>query len=739
MGEIEYLPAGCRSCFLGGVRGPEDTSVGLGEVGLPVYGATGANSGYSQPDAAYPISAACAPVLPGEQVTGSSTKDSQITWTLAAWTVGRTLSEQMPDAKIGDYCKDIPAEDTIDWGKTIAANSGLVADGHLVFDTGAKDPLERVLFVSSGAVTVKWVKKDNTQTEQTYKIGASSSSRPYRIFATRADEENTAAFVDLSGKYVRFFGDANLLSSELGETSKGVSNIVYGLDFNPSGAKMLTFRYTVDEKSGTITRCPQGQFVLAYYDTETKDHMVAHIVVEVCPPAVNTLYAEVGDSLKPAGGGYGTENLYAVVSAGLAREGNDTYSPYLEQYKAAEGEEATDPDHGKIFAIAPTDVTTSSEGIAMPWKADIYWQTADPMKTRWTFEHDWYLVSWPQKPIRVVVAPSDAESGCPFLVPTNYVVEAKFRMPETVSAPVSQSTGEVTLRGGNGGKILLRLTNADGAGCPWYMPVEMTDYRESVVATPWTFDWPVGIEIKPRLGVEAGEAARAMSERVDDKLAGFIYEKESSGRNWNPRLYHRPAGTSGAPDLSAALDADGSATANADPYASLESSIYAVNESSGVIQVWWRANFQDERMPAPVTYPALVQNYRANWETTMAKGLLPEIALSSGLGSLDPAMKACGGRSLMLSEEGSTASVNAGGATVAQGDETVYAGFSVYVPTDVPATPGRLVRLVFGDKRNPDAAVVETRLERTGEDGWQVVFTRTWRCPSWLAGGTPCP
>ena len=90
---------------------PEDTSVGLGEVGLPVYGATGANSGYSQPDAAYPISAACAPVLSGEQVTGSSTKDSQITWTLAAWTVGRTLSEQMPDAKIGDYCDDRPFDD----------------------------------------------------------------------------------------------------------------------------------------------------------------------------------------------------------------------------------------------------------------------------------------------------------------------------------------------------------------------------------------------------------------------------------------------------------------------------------------------------------------------------------------------------------------------------------------------------------------------------------------------------
>lgn len=43
---------------------PEDTNVGLGEVGLPVYGATSATSGYSQPGVAYPISAACAPVLP---------------------------------------------------------------------------------------------------------------------------------------------------------------------------------------------------------------------------------------------------------------------------------------------------------------------------------------------------------------------------------------------------------------------------------------------------------------------------------------------------------------------------------------------------------------------------------------------------------------------------------------------------------------------------------------------------
>ena len=177
---------------------PEDTNVGLGEVGLPVYGATSATSGYSQPGVAYPISAACAPVLPEEQVTATSTKDTQVSWTLAAWTVGRTLSEQKPDAKIGEFCTNMPSDDTIDWQATIAANSAIASEGRILFNNGTTNPLERVLFTSSGAMTVTWVLKNGTQEEQTYKIGATSSSRPYRIFATRAEEANTAAYIDLS-------------------------------------------------------------------------------------------------------------------------------------------------------------------------------------------------------------------------------------------------------------------------------------------------------------------------------------------------------------------------------------------------------------------------------------------------------------------------------------------------------------------------------------------------------------
>ena len=85
-------------------------------------------------------------------------------------------------------------------------------------------------------------------------------------------------------------------------------------------------------------------------------------------------------------------------------------------------------------------------------------------------------------------------------------------------------------------------------------------------------EWPVGVELTPRLGLEAGPAARAMSERIDDKLPGFIYEPESLGRNWNPRLYHRPGGTRVLPDGVPSvgdMQADVADDAESDPFASL--------------------------------------------------------------------------------------------------------------------------------------------------------------------------
>ncbi len=711
---------------------PADIQLTLGEVELPVYiYSSGSTSGYTQPTVAYPISTVRAPTSPEERVTTVSTKDTTMQWELAAWTIGRTLSEQPPDAKLGDFCADtIFDPKSIDWAATMASNATAIAEGRVVFDVGASDEYERVIFTASGATELTWVSTSGASDSRTYNIGSSSSARPYRLFATRVDEANNAAFIDLTGKFVKFFGDKDLLKSVYEVKAQGVSNVVYGIDYDSSNTKMLTVRYNVDEQTGAI-KCPQGQFVLAYYDTETKDHMIAHIVVEICPPNVTTLNAEVGDCLQPAGGGYADDKLYAVAAAGLNRETNDPHSPYLEQYKAAQGEELTDPDHGKVFAIAPTDVTTSSSGMAMPWKAEVFWQTEDPMKTKWNFEHDYYLISWPEKPLRVVVAPSGAQAGCPMYVPTNYVATMSgFKMPATISANYDSSKGTLAFSGQQGSKILVKLANQSGAGCPAYLPVELTDYTEKAVATPWIFEWPVGKELTPRIGLEAGPDARAMSERVDDNLPGYIYEPESRGRNWNPRLYHRPDGESLVPvDTTVSVEDlmdDVTGESEDDPFEDLESAIYGVNESASKIQVWWRANFQTPQMSVPVTYPALVQNYKVTWKEAMSPGLFPEITLSSQLGSADPLMTAWGARSLMLLETNATASVDLGNQRLLTSASSASVGFACYVSPDamedgeMVATPGRIAKWTFGDRATGVAAEIDAMLVKDETEGYGV-------------------
>ena len=178
---------------------PADLDLTLGEVELPVY-MSAYNDDFTQPTVAYPISTVRAPTEPGEIVTVLSGKDATIRWELAAWTIGRTLSEQPPDAKLGEFCTDIPFDpDEIDWAATVAANAAAIAEGRVVFNNGATNGYERVIFTASGATEMTWVGPGGATVTQTYNIGSSSSARPYRIFATRVDEANSAAFIDLTG------------------------------------------------------------------------------------------------------------------------------------------------------------------------------------------------------------------------------------------------------------------------------------------------------------------------------------------------------------------------------------------------------------------------------------------------------------------------------------------------------------------------------------------------------------
>ena len=637
-----------------------DSAIRMEETGIAVFG----HSDYAEPTAAYPTAASGTSA--DEANSSASATSATTSWSLSAWSVGRMISEQPPDAKVGEFLKRFPREpDDIDWDRTFAAirASEAGAQGYIQIVGGTTNLNEMLLITRSGAMAVPFVLKDGSRVESVYTFSAATAARPYRLFATRRDEGNSAAFIDLSGRFVRFFGDPAIIAPRYAMTSAGTSNVVWGIDYDPATSHMLTARYIVDEATGNID-CPKGQFVLAYYDTETKDHLVASIVVEITPPAVNTLQAKVGSELRPVGGGWEIDGLQAAVNKGAEIDSDDAYSPYVEKFSAPSGQELSNEYHGKVYAIAPTDKTTSGAlNMAMPWKADIYWKTADPMGVMWTFENDWYLITWPEDAYRLVIADDPAKPGLKWAIPTNYTAQVLgYKSPNSLTVAKDSTTGEVTVNGE--GNFLIKFFT-DAQDIPWYLPMQSC-YRTNTKVLASTdngaivADWPIGFEVTMFTDAAAGKAERAAS-LMDESLPGYIYQAASQGRNWNPRLYHEPSpdGVSGlnADAIAVLGNADGSGE-EADPYENLESAIYGVNESANPVEVWWRGFIQLEDMPTPITYPGLVERYRFTWAETLRQGLLPDIVLSSKLGSADPEMTAFGGRSLMFFGKDAYASVS---------------------------------------------------------------------------------
>ena len=628
-----------------------DSAIRMEETGIAVFG----HSQFEAPTAAYPTAASG--TIADDGNASASATSATTTWSLSAWSVGRMISEQPPDAKVGDFLARFPREeDAIDWERTFAAirASQAASEGYIQVVGGTTNLHETLLVTRPGAMAIPFILTDGTRVDSLYTFSAATATRPYRLFATRRDEGNNAPFIDLTGRFVRFFGDPAVITPRYeaaGSGSFGSSNVVWGIDYNPATSHLLTARYLVDEATGAID-CPKGQFVLAYYDTESKDHLVATIVVEITPPAVNTLQATVGSELRPVGGGWDIADLQGVVNAGAQSSQDDPYAPYVEKFAAPTGQELSNAYHGKIYAIAPTDKTTSGAlNMAMPWKADIYWKTSDPMGVMWTFENDHYLVSWPDDTYRLVIADDPSKPGLKWAIPTNYTAQVLgYKAPNSLTASVDGTTGEVTV--GGEGKFLLKLMTS-AQDIPWYLPMQSRhrtspDVLASTGAGAVVADWPIGFEATMFTDAAAGTAASAAA-RMDASLPGYIYAPASTGRNWNPRLYHEPQARWVAgmgDDVMGAIGRTDGTSDDEDPYADLESAIYGVNESLNPVEVWWRGFIQLPGMPTPIPYPGLVERYRFTWAETLRPGLLPDIVLSSQLGSADPEMTAFGGRSL---------------------------------------------------------------------------------------------
>ncbi len=505
---------------------------------------------------------------------------------LAASEAGFPIERTKPEYYLGDV---VEAPLNVDWAATYDHYLANPVDGFLF------DASDRRLFATlGGTLRFTWILQDGTELPMTYVVSSACSGRPRRIYWT--DYPYNAPAIDLSGKFVKFFGPDELLQPVYGvytNTAAGISQVltnrvVSGLVLDPS-TKML-YAY------GQL----QGQVVMAYYDTGLYERILHVQIVEICRPVVNRMKGEIGRALKADGRGYGTEGLRprpTVVSP------TDNRGDYYYQHQ---GKHSYSPKHDNVYPLRPT--------VDAPWNMEVYWMETDEMQVQWPFELDQYACDWPSDATVFVRGDVAGDAGRPVYVPSDYTATLmSYQEPEGHARAVGSDGSFRTL---GEGWSLLKLTTDDNV---WFVPVHSVMRSNDQFFTLMPSDVRVGLELSMRGGAVAG-LAPDFNPVCDPDSPGFIYEA-ASDKVWNPDIYAAPKADTAATETPSAT---GTST-DTNVYASV---VYGVRP--GTLEVWWNTSVQEEDMPKAVEIPTLPQVYSVRWPL---EGETPQIVIASQLGS----------------------------------------------------------------------------------------------------------
>ena len=464
------------------------------------------------------------------------------------------------------------------------------------------DPVGEAVYVASGGILAfTWVQADGNggtnNLPMSYIVAPSCKGRPRRIYWT--DKPHNSPAINLSGKFVKFFGTDHILKLEYSQptVAGGISNVVKGL-YIDTDTQMLN-------AVGGI----EGQVVMAYYDTGTYENLLLVQTVEVCEPTVNVLRGEIGRPLKPDGRGYDTTGLRPRVTVVVP---NDNRGDYLYQHK---GQYSYSPKNDNVYPLRPTVGDSNKRG-----NAEVYWMESDAMEVQWPFEKDQYECDWPKDATVFVRGDVNGEGGRPIYVPSDYTATLmSYQYPEG-HARAPTADGTFTTIGE--GHSLLRLSGDDNV---WFVPIRSVFRSNTNYFTLASAEIAVGSELRLREGDSAG-IAQGFSPVCDPESPGSIYEP-TSACIWNPNLYI-PA----EPDTGDAASVDLASTAESVGDTNVyDSVIYAVTANAGnpQIEVWWNTTIQEEDMPVPLTIPTLPQVYSVRWPESWEA---PDIVIASQLG-----------------------------------------------------------------------------------------------------------
>lgn len=593
---------------------------------------------------------------------------------LPEWEVGYVQERAQPQYWLGD---SIEPPEGVDWVATAALWAKTKDTSAFLLDAPGK-----ALYAARGGTrTFTWVLTDGSQRVVPYILGEISATRPLRIFWT--DNPYNAPQVNLSGKFVRFYGDPNVLALE----KSVVTNVVAGIE---QEVTKVTKGLYLDESTHMLSALGgvEGQVVMAYYTSGNFDQLKKVVVVEVARPQVVELTGTIGKALEPSGGGYGSTGL---VPFPQLQEETDNRGPYYYQHK---GQNSYSPKHNNVYPLRPT--------VGESWRFPVYWMEYDAFDTLWPFELCHYACDWGDN-LQTFVRGDGADPGLPLYLPKDYATTLmKYQTPEGhARMNLADNALEVSLAGAapaektrqrveGEGYSLLRLTADDDI---WFLPIRSVLRSKTSVFPDDVAEWPVGTELTLR------QTETAKQNKADATASGYLYPA-ASGNNYNAAPY-RPPEPENPTGLEPGLDDSGMLSTNKAP-----SVLYAVAQArdpASALEVWWMNTVQEEGMPTPIRVPCIPQRYRAVWP---GKHDTPSIIIASQLGSANRCIAAAG-LAAQADAEAATIALPDGSwfADLAAGEDMDDGGglaFWVRLPRTPTAEDGAFRLLTLGGTR-PEA------------------------------------
>jgi hypothetical protein len=403
--------------------------------------------------------------------TGSSVAQ----YRLVESAIGSPIEHIKPDQYLGDQL--VPPFSDVDWTATFArlTNSAAYLSNSVFYEPS----IPGIFLARGGLVQIDWIRASGATNSHFYQVSGSAKQKPYRIYWT--DDPYNSPPVDLTGKFVKFFGNPDIINPEYdlvtSTNAAGASTsvvMVSGLFLDPATHWLKAI--------GGI----QGMVVMAYYRTGSCTEMLGSIVIEVCAPDTKTVEGKIGSPLLPTGDGYDVVGLNALVTQGLNND--DDVGPYVLQYK---GQHSYSPKNGMIYAIRKT--------VGEPWKIEVYWRQADLLGTTWPFEVLHYECDWPkdaEKFVRGQVkgAAGTLDYGLTVPIPSSYAVKLMEFQEPAGHASLANSAFFTK----ESGYSLLQLTGTDvnGADNMWFLPIQSI-YRDAPEFDLTPGSWPIGQEVTP--------------------------------------------------------------------------------------------------------------------------------------------------------------------------------------------------------------------------------------------------